>query len=376
MSGTTRVLVDGVLLARMRHGGIARYFREVLPRVALIDPTITFDVWVPGPVELPGSPGIRVHQAWAFRPARLAAWANGIRFRSLVKGAQVFHSTYYTERPVEHLATVVTAYDLIDEHYFDNLSGNGFDFRSRIRRQFQSAQAVIAISESTRADVMRYAGVRGEQVTVCTLGVGKEFSEVIPSGEIAEFQTRHRTGTGYVLYVGHRFGYKNFGTLLRGWIRYRKEGVGAERLVCIGSSPPHLEQSHLDELIASGLAADFVLLGQVSERELRCAYRGAGLFVYPSLMEGFGLPVLEAAACGCPLLLSDIPVFREVAADQAEYFDPTRSDELAQRLAACLEPVKNRWLRDRVRDLDKPFSWDAAARIHAGVYRRVSKMSA
>jgi glycosyltransferase involved in cell wall biosynthesis len=185
------------------------------------------------------------------------------------------------------------------------------------------------------------------------------------------FGRRHRAGSGYLLYVGRQSLYKNFRVLLEGWAAYRERSGDNVKLMAV-SPAGSLVPSHLDFLIRHRLAGDFVMMSGLDDAELACAYAGARALVFPSLWEGFGIPVLEAAAAGIPSALSDIPAFREVAGDAAAYFDPYDPSSLAGALAAVARPdVAARLVRTSASRLAR-FSWDAAADHHAAVYRSLA----
>jgi glycosyltransferase involved in cell wall biosynthesis len=379
MAGTSdnpeiTVMVDASIFGTGRPGGIGRYFREVLPRIPQHDPAIRFALlWPPGVPPLT-APGLTTFHVSHLRPSRFFGRFNRPldRWRLRSVRPDIFHASYYTEPPVPARRRVLTVYDMIDEHFFDTMSGNDAGFRERLRGQIRRADHVIAISGTTRQDVIQFGGAAPENVSVCHLAADRSFGTLVAPEALAEFRARHRTGERYFVYVGHRWHYKNFGVLLEGWVRFRQRIGPGPKLVCVGP-PRALDGHHLDMLVKSRLAADLVLLSDLSEEQLRCAYHGAAAFVFPSLWEGFGLPVLEAAAAGVPQVLADIPVFREVAGDAALFFDPCDPDSLAAALQEVLDAARAGELARKSAALADRYSWDAAAARHAAVYRRVAR---
>jgi glycosyltransferase involved in cell wall biosynthesis len=119
-------------------------------------------------------------------------------------------------------------------------------------------------------------------------------------------------------------------------------------------------------------AATLHWVGYVSDAELKALYQHAACFVFPSLYEGFGIPPLEAMACGCPVIASAVPAVREVCADAAAYFDPTRGDELAERLRMLLaDEAQRQRLREAGRRRLARYSWQAAAERNLAAIREV-----
>ena len=140
----------------------------------------------------------------------------------------------------------------------------------------------------------------------------------------------------------------------------------------VAGGRPELETHEIELLIAHRLEDRVVLLPGVSDDTLRVAYAGAAAFVFPSLAEGFGLPVIEAMGCGCPVIASDIAVFREVAGEAALYFDPHDPAALATAMRRSLEPTTRTALAAAGRKRAADFSWDKSAAILRGVYESLA----
>ena len=169
----------------------------------------------------------------------------------------------------------------------------------------------------------------------------------------------------YWLYVGKRGHYKNFGTLLRAFIKASSQ-IDCY-LVAVGGEPV-LEPWQEDLLIKNRLEQRVLLLHNINDSDLSNAYTGASAFIYPSLEEGFGIPLLEAMNSGTPIAASDIPVFKEVAADAACYFDPYDENMLADVMTKLLDKKISSNLIKRGKERIKHFSWDKAANQLSQVY--------
>ncbi len=368
------VLVDCRTNVATSNGGIPRYFREILPRVAAQSPDIRIVLlWPPG---VPGAwrgPGISVWPQINFRPGRLFGRINSRldawRLRRLKPN--VFHSTYYTRSPVPGVRSLVTVHDMIDEHFFDTMSANPSGFRRHLRAIVQEADHIIAVSQTTRDDVVKFAGFPTERVSVCYHGCADRIAQAPPAALRQQFQGEYRTGPDYFLYVGHHMLYKNFGTLLEGWASFRKRSPQRTKLVCV-TPPGFLAAHHCELLVRTRLAQDFVFIHNLDDTALACAYSGARALVLPSLWEGFGIPILEAAANSIPLVLSDIPAFREIAGDNALYFDPADPEKLAGALEQISSADECRRLVRLAASIPGRFSWNTAAAEHAAIYRKLA----
>ena len=167
----------------------------------------------------------------------------------------------------------------------------------------------------------------------------------------------------YAHFVGSRYNYKNFATLLH--------ALGETawppqlRLHVVGAPLRDCEWNLLDFLGVRGKVRD---LGRLTTEKLMSEYSSASCFMFPSLMEGFGLPVLGAQVIGCPAVVSDIPVFREVAGEGALFFDPRRAEALAEAVATTCDPAVRRRLVESGLDNVRRFNWDRTADQTRAVY--------
>lgn len=257
-------------------------------------------------------------------------------------------------------ASVVTAYDFIDASY-PLLRPDGEAFVQRQMEAIRHASFVIAISQTTHDLVLELTGIDTSKLAIAYPGVSEPFRQPIPSEEsLGLFREKRTGGAPYLLHVGGRRNYKNFGTLIRAFCACAHK-TDRHLMVLGGGYPLSEEEMHL--IVSRRLLDRVHFRPRVDDHELRLAYAGADALVHASLMEGFGIPVIEALACGTGLVLSDIPVYREIAADFAKFVDPFDVEAWSQ---AMTEPVAtNRAWRDTV--LSR-YTWEAAAREHIRVY--------
>jgi glycosyltransferase involved in cell wall biosynthesis len=166
----------------------------------------------------------------------------------------------------------------------------------------------------------------------------------------------------YFLFVGLRGGYKNFDLLARlAMLPQQQENF----FVCVGGEEPAADRQSLER---RGVGDRFAFIRDVDDDELCCLYRHARALIFPSLYEGFGLPLLEAMGYDCPVLCSDIPVFREVAAAAAVYFDSRDPHSLAGAITALNHSKRQELLRHGRQNCGR-FSWDITAAKLAELYR-------
>ncbi len=170
----------------------------------------------------------------------------------------------------------------------------------------------------------------------------------------------------YFLYVGNAYPHKNLDTLLRAF-----KTIGDACLVLVGKDDFFYKRLR-ESTLAKQLSDRIMFKTNVSDSELRALYQNAQAFVFPSLMEGFGLPALEALANNCPVIVSDIPVFHEILKNSATYFDP--HDENA--LVACLKhpPVRTKEFQQKSMMIVKKFSWQKMAKETVTIYETSARL--
>lgn len=372
-----KVLVDGVIFDAYPHGGIARVYRELLTRVADQNPDFHFRVVSNSASghKVPLHPRISGwhFRPWHFRPSRIFSKLNSIRKQRLDKALgdwnpDVFHSTYYTASPVPNLKTVTMVYDLIDEQY-PFLMPNGPSFVSRQAEITRQADEVVCISHATAERAIAKFGLEARKVSVIHLDASPVFRPLAEKSQTL-FKERYTSGKPFLLFVGSTGSYKNLGTVIRAFGQLRDKAD--HWLVLAGHSLQHLESYWFDLAISAGVEDRITRLVHPDDELLCEAYGTAEAFVFPSLQEGFGIPLVEAMRCGVPVVASDIPVFREICANAARFFDPHDPYDLAK---ALLQVCRTEG-RDRLIQLGferaKCFSWDLAAAQLGQIYRRLA----
>ncbi|HTO13365.1 MAG TPA: glycosyltransferase family 1 protein [Candidatus Binatia bacterium] len=245
----------------------------------------------------------------------------------------VFLSPYY-KRPLRTpCPAVITIHDL----YFIGYPGRRRLLRDRVltalaRAYARGAAAIVADSEHSRQAIVTRLGLPAERVAVIPVGLGREFVATLPSPAQRD---RYRLGPRYVLYVGNFLPHKNLPCLLRAWSALPPTIRGTHRLILAGGDRGG--RPALEALARTlGVSAGVGFAGLVADEDLPAVYGGAAALVLPSLEEGFGLPALEAMACGAPVIASQRGALPEVVGDAGVLIDPERDDALTAALTRVL----------------------------------------
>lgn len=365
-----KILYDHQIFSSQPFGGISRYFCSLLQEFTKNDSGIEFTV----PLLFSNNsyihePGLYPDLNYFFRDHnfrgrdRILEFINRRKVISYLHKnkpqVQVFHPTYYNPYFIDHLDKipyVLTVHDMIHER-FENLPSRDKECRDKAA-SVKHAAAIIVPSESTKQDLIHFLGTSSEKIHVVHHG----FTQV------KQDSARPGLPEKYFLHVGQRKYYKNFPLLLKAFAVTVSSDSNIVLLCCGGGAFTNEENILINQLGLSGR----IMQRNFTDGELFHVYNQAAGFVYPSLCEGFGIPVLEAFGCGCPVILSDIPCFREVAGDAASYFKPDSAPELSALMREMLnsEILRNE-LRLKGRKRLEAFSWRKAAAATTEIYREL-----
>ena len=375
-----RIAIDGIPLATPKTG-IGHYTFELAAGLARLAPGDEFELVAPVPVELGDS---RAESP----PANLRAvhvpvnalrrrwWTIGLPLYVRQTRPALFHGTNYNVPLWQRCPTVVTVHDLSlllhsDTHREDLVRRA----RRRLPTMTRIAAHVITDSESVRAEITEHLGVAPAKITVVPLAPRRAFRPV--AADVAR-AARHRLGVSddFILFVGTVEPRKNLLTLVRAFDELLRTTELRPQLVIAGQKGwlteelfAHVEQSALKERI--------LFTGYVADEDLAALYSSCRVSVYPSLYEGFGLPPLEAMACGAPVITSRIPVIMETSLGAARLVAPTDLQELTVALVEMLTDDGARaHYAAAGRQRAAEFTWERTAERTLEVYREVLRQSA
>ena len=290
------------------------------------------------------------------------------RHRLLGK-VDVLHSTTFCCPPVHSGQLVVTIYDVSFLHYPElHTEMNRVHCLKGTWETAVHADRIIAISQNTKKDLVEYFNVQEDRIAVIPLAARKDFHPR-PMEEVKAFVAR-RWGLDqpYLLSVGTIEPRKNLKHLIRVYCGLPKEIRNDYQLIIAGGEG-WLSTDIYQSIVEMGAESSIRFLGYVPSSDLPWLYSGATCFVYPSLYEGFGLPALEAMACGIPLITSNTSSLPEVAGDAALLVDPLSEEELRSAIIKVVsDPTLRQKMSGKGLDQAKQFSWEQVARDTLKVY--------
>ena len=371
-----RIAINAHLLAQeegYRRAGVSRYIYNLLTHVLREDPEGDYTVFLNSRCALSLSCNQKCSRLPTYKPLARIFWEQFLQPLELwAEDVALLHSPVNVQPLFLPCKGVVTVTDLSFMVFPESFRNSQRLYQSLFTRlSVRRASHVIAISASTAQDLTRFFGVPAERITVTFPGVDAAYQPVQDGSRLASFRRLRDLPEKFILFVGTFEPRKNLLTLLQAYAKFRRQTKRDYKLV-LGGGMGWLYQPVFAAVEELELQGDVIFPGFIPEDELPLWYNAADVFVYPSLYEGFGLPPLEAMACGTPVIVSDVSSLPEVVGDAALLVDPHKPDEWAAALSLLCRDVDLRTdLVSRGLERAQEFSWTRMARETIQVYRDV-----
>lgn len=271
--------------------------------------------------------------------------------------------------------SVITVHDLAFLRWPHFMTADSARYYGQVDQAVKRANAIIAVSESTKNDLVRLLGVPPEKITVVYEAADPVYRPIPREEAWASLRSKYPLPEEFILFVGTIEPRKNIGTLLRAYRRLRNDYKLTAGLVLAGSVG-WLSDQVFEDVEQLGLKDHVTFLGRVENGNLVYLYNVARCLAHPAYYEGFGLTPLEAMACGTPVAASNVSAVPEVVGDAALLVDPNSDEALAVALQRLLTDESLRTsLRDKGLARARTFSWERAAEHTLAVYRDVLGIS-
>ncbi|HEY0319371.1 MAG TPA: glycosyltransferase family 1 protein [Pyrinomonadaceae bacterium] len=371
-----RIGLDGIPLANLKTG-IGHYTFELARSLALIAPQDDFELISPFPFltelsqqTLPEN--LRLERARASLLGK-RWWAVGLPLHVKRAAYALFHGTNYDIPLWNRCPAVVTIHDLsvlIHPHMHERRIVRRA--RRRLPIMARAATMIITATEHGKREVCEHLGVEPDRVAVTPYAPRRNFRPV-PPAQAAEVRKRLKVEDEFLLFVGTIEPRKNLLTLVRAYEEILRASPFRPQLVIAGR-----EGWLMDDLFAyikgAGLQDRLRFTGYISDEDLSALYSSCRAFIYPSLYEGFGLPPLEAMACGAPVITSRIHSISEVVGRAAHLVEPTDARAMAQSIIRLLgDDAEREKLRTAARERAAEFTWEKTAEQTLEIYRQALK---
>lgn len=360
--------------------GVGRYIRNLMSELSVLDTTNNYVVFLPpksfADFSLPNSRWSKVKTTVHWHTVS-EQFVMPRLFRS--HRLDLVHIPYHNPPIFYGGRMILTIHDLTILHFATGKAttlplpiyllkrlGYWIELWVGLRR----AAGVIAVSQSTKQEIMDHFHVPSEKITVTYEGVDARISDT------QERRVKRIVPESYFLYVGNAYPHKNVETLLRAYALYvkRREHKPISKLVLVGGDD-FFYRALKTRVHTLNLESFVVFFGPANDRELTSLYTHAVAFVFPSLMEGFGLPALEALSLGCPVIASDIRVFHEILGDHVQYVDPKNPDSIAAALACVGDTgTNNNQAHGRARIDFDAYSWMRMAQETLTLYESCARI--
>lgn len=283
----------------------------------------------------------------------------------------LMHFTHFNAPILYRRPSIVTIHDLtLNLHPGKKMASSlhRIAYTLTIRSIIKRSKRVIAPSEHTRQDIVKHFNIEPDKIAVIHEGVSSVFHKIADQNIISDFRKKTGLTKPYILYTGVWRSHKNLVNLIKAFAILKHTHHFDGWLVITGKEDPwypEVKQTVRNE----NLEGSVRFTGLVPDEDLVLLYNGASIFVLPSFYEGFGLPALEAFACGVPVCVSKTSSLPEICALAAEYFDPNDPNDMASKIALVYnDEAKKRDLISRGFERIKDFSWKKMAKETLDIY--------
>lgn len=371
--------LDGLPLTTPKTG-VGHYTFELAQALAKLESESRFELLYPSTYPVLGFPDpTSVPANLRLKRVRVGLlgrqwWSAGLPRYIRRNGFDLFHGTNYDVPLWRKCATVLTIHDLsVLLHPETHTRRSVRRAQRRLPLMVRIADKIITPTETVRRELCEHFKVAPEKV----FAIPEAARECFRPMEFADAESvRQRLGMGgeFLLAVGTIEPRKNLAVLISAFEEVLRSLPGSSLQLVIAGGAGWLS-GPVFEAIAKSLVTNRILLTDyLHDDDLRALYASCSAFIYPSLYEGFGLPPLEAMACGAPVIASDIPTFRETLDEAAHFFDPENSQQLSE---AIIQVTRNQDLRQRLMSAGlqqaQKFSWERTARLTLEVYEAAQK---
>lgn len=354
--------------------GISRYTWHLLQALAELDTDDEFVIFQHSKHRTPLFQQPNFRRATLFAPVHHRLEQPMLALELLRFRLDLLHSTDFIPPLYSPVKSVITVHDLAFLHYPHFLTTVSAEYYGQIDKAVAHAAHIIVPSDFTRQDLIAQLGAAADKVTTIHEAANPMFKPLPLDATRREVGTRYGLPDRFILCVGTIEPRKNIDGLLHAFAHLRDKYAPGDVVLALAGSKGWLYDETLDLVKQLNLAPWVKFLGRVPDEELHKLYVAARCHIHPAHYEGFGLPPLEAMACGTPTIVSNISSLPEVVGDAALLVDPRDPEEMAVAMQRLLrDDDLHAELREKGLQRARVFSWERAARRTLDVYRKVAE---
>ncbi len=362
-----RIGINALYLIPGRVGGTETYIRNLVKALAKVDGKNEYFIFINSESRgifeniAPNMQVVRCHFRATRRPVRILYEQVVLPIKVKLRRLDVLLGAGMTAPFFTPARSVVAIYDLQHENQPGNFSRvQLFFLKSIIRMSARRADHIITLSEKARADIMRHYGIPEGRVSAVPLAAERAVFHRYPGEEAERTRKKYSLPRRFIVYLASSLPHKNYTRLLPAFKEVLKDDP-AVKLVLTGARDYGAEEVR-EKIRDLGLAKDVIMLDWLPFEDIPLIYSASSMLVFPSLHEGFGLPIIEAMACGVPVVCSDLEPMREVAGGAALLVDPLDEKSIAGGIKRVLSDGDlRRGLIQRGLKRAREFSWEKTA---------------
>tara|TARA_Y100000996_G_scaffold355013_1_gene295418 strand:+ start:1120 stop:2208 length:1089 start_codon:yes stop_codon:yes gene_type:complete len=359
-----KIAYDYKIFWNQKYGGISRYFTNLFKKFNR--QSLNYKVFAPFyknqyllELEYKNINGTYIKDNIPFTSNLIKFYNEIVCTRDINKWKpDLIHYTYYYNKIKKKNLSIVTVYDLIHEITSSKLN----KIVKPKQNMLDISDHVICISKNTKNDLLNFYEVDEKKISVIYLG-GNHLEE-----GISGFPERITNNIPFILYVGSREKYKNFEFLIKGYSK-SKRLLSSVNIILFGGGKLKKKEKNL--LYQLKIDESKIIQVDGNDSDLKDLYKKAKVFVFPSLYEGFGLPLLESLENNCPIACSDIPVFREILDDNAFFFNPECYESLITSLEKAIFEKNEIEIKKKYDSLKMKFSWNKCSTDTFNLYKKI-----
>lgn len=298
-----------------------------------------------------------------------------VKLTKAIKSQQIdlLHCTANTAPLSLSVPLILTLHDII---YLENVDFKGTAYQNlgNLYRKYivpkivKKAELILTVSEFERKNIMEHLQLPESKVQVLYNGVSQQFHNEYTSHQVGEFRAAHHLPENYILFLGNTAPKKNTPNVIRAFVEYCLTEKDAISLVLLDYKK-ELVEKQLEKLKQPQVIKKIIFPGYIQHHQIPLMYNAASIFLYPSLRESFGLPILEAMACGVPVITSTTSSMPEIAGDAAELVDPFNHLPIANAMKKLLHDdfIREEYIKKGLQRV-KNFTWKASAEKLLEIY--------